>query len=85
MGMKECGCPEARAWRAYWTADAIAERLTHELALYRGIIRDAVWWGGSTSPVPPRKPGMNTVPLPTDYVELERKRAEPCPWPPRKR
>lgn len=80
-----CDCREARAWREYWSPEAIAARLAHEVALYRDVIRDAVWRGGSTSPVPPRKPPMKKVPLPTDYVELERKRAEPCPWPPKKR
>ena len=30
-----CDCDEARRWRAYWTAEAIAERLVDELDLLR--------------------------------------------------
>lgn len=73
--MDPCNCREARAWRAWWTADAIGERLAAELALYRRIIRDAVWWGGSTSPVPPRTDHrMSRVELPNSHAALERRR-----------
>lgn len=33
----ECGCADARKWRDYWTAEAIAERLAAEVDLYRRI------------------------------------------------
>jgi hypothetical protein len=77
----ECQCPDARKWRAYWTADAIAERLREEVELYRRIIRDAVWWGGSTSPVPPRvDAAMSNVEMPDSHAAKERLRREPKDW-----
>jgi hypothetical protein len=36
----ECDCREARAWRAYWTAEAIAARLREEVDLYRRICHE---------------------------------------------
>lgn len=80
-----CDCPEARAWARYWSPEGIAERLDQEVKLYRQIVQDAVWWGGSTSPVPPRAAPLNTVPLPGDYGEMEIKRAVPGEYPPRKK
>jgi len=79
-----CDCPEARAYRAYWTREAIAERLAAEVALYRGIVRDAVWWGGSTSPVPPRVPSSpSRVQVPDSFAAKEALRDTPGAWPPR--
>lgn len=79
--MKPCDCPEAKAWRAYWTREAIAERLRAEVELYRGIIRDAVWRGGSTSPVPPRVDArMSNVEMPDSYAAMAKKRREVKDW-----
>lgn len=77
-----CDCPDARRWRAYWTAEAIAERLAHEIALYRRIVRDAVWWGSpSTGPVPPRvESRFSNVDTPDSFAGLEARRAAPYDW-----
>lgn len=71
-----CDCPEARAWREYWTVDAIAERLQHEVELYRALRRDA-WAADIDAAHPyfrdaPRTPRWN---VPT-FAELERRRNE---------
>ena len=81
----ECDCRQARAWREYWTAEAIAERLRHEVELYRALRRDA-WAADIDAGHPwfrdaPREPRWN---VPT-FAELEARRAEPGVWPPERR
>lgn len=82
----QCQCPQARAWRAYWTRDAIAERLQEEVELYRGIIFRAVFWGNryyGRQEDPPRVDcSMSTVDLPESFAAREKRRAEKAPWPP---
>lgn len=40
--VEECGCRDARQWRAYWTEEAIAARLAAELDTYRLIRNERI-------------------------------------------
>lgn len=74
-GPSACSCREAQAWRAYWTREAIELRLAHEVALYRDVVTDALWRGGSTSPVAPRvSSAFSNIEVPWSFAALEKRR-----------
>ena len=78
-----CECAEARAWRQYWTEEAIAERLDAEVRLYRRICDER--WGDAMNDVRGER-RMRPDPAPSSWpahAELERRRAEVAPFPPR--
>lgn len=69
-----CDCPEARRWRAYWTAESIAERLAAELDRARAAAYDG-WWAriDAASEAFRNAPRPKTWNTPT-YAELEARR-----------
>lgn len=78
-----CDCAKARAWDAYWTEEAIAERLDAEVRLYQRICHER-WQaamndvrGGERMDNTPRRTGE-------PHAVLEARRAVPGDWPPRK-
>lgn len=73
--MDECGCPEARAWRQYWTEEAIAERLEAEVRLYQRICHER--WSSVINDVRGVARMDNTPPRTgVSFAELERRRNE---------
>lgn len=75
MSNGECQCPQARAWREYWTVEAITSRLAHEIDLYRRICHERWTAAMRDAAGAVRAQG-------TSHAELERRRREKAPWPP---
>lgn len=76
-----CGCREARMWRAYWSADQIAQRLREDLQAeqIRHLDRDVAvhndMRGRRRMGLEPRTWHLLT------FAELEKRRAEVAPFP----
>lgn len=70
----ECQCREARAWREYWTVEAISERLAHEIELYRQICHRR--WSDAMNDVRGRHRIEDVPPVHTrpTFAELARRR-----------
>lgn len=72
---EECQCRDARKWRAYWSREAIAARLTDELDLYRRICHER--WNAAANDVRGVARMDNTPPRTgPSFAELERRRNE---------
>lgn len=69
----KCNCPEAVAWREYWTVEAIAERLQHETELYRKICHER--WQSVAEDTKRDEARLPASDGPS-YAELARRRAE---------
>lgn len=79
-----CDCAKSRAWDAYWTEEAIAERLDAEVRLYRRICHER--WQAAMNDVrgDARMSNAPTPPRAEPFAVLEARRAVPGDWPPRK-
>lgn len=74
-----CDCPEARAWREYWTREAIAERLERETELYRKICHERWTAACQDARAPAARLHLGGYP---SHAELVQRRAQPGEWPP---
>lgn len=73
-----CECPEARAWRAYWTDEAIGERLEAEIRLYQRICHERWTAAQQDTKAPDARLHLGDYP---SHAELERRRGEPGKFP----
>lgn len=69
-----CECAEARAWREYWSEEAIRARLDAEVRLYQRICAER--WASVAEDTKRDDARIKLDPGAPSFAELERRRRE---------